>query len=80
MNIKKSQSYIELTVKNWENTEFGSTLTEMCEAAREYVNDTVEVHQVVNLGKRKGEWHYLIILNISQDLDDLGAPVESDYK
>ncbi len=62
------------------DTFFGSTLIEMCEAAREYVNDTVEVHQVVNLGKRKGECHYLIILNISQDLDDLGAPVENNYR
>jgi hypothetical protein len=52
----------------------------MCEAAREYENDHVEVHQVVNLGKCKGEWHYLIILNISQDLDDLGTPVESNYR
>ncbi|AKP76771.1 hypothetical protein ABFY54_00550 [Priestia megaterium] len=80
MNVKKSQSYIDLTVRNWDNTEFGSTLREMCEAAREYENDQVEVHQVVNLGKRKGEWHYLIILNISQDLDNLGALVESNYR
>ncbi|PEZ47132.1 hypothetical protein CN367_11515 [Priestia megaterium] len=80
MNFKKSQSYIDLTVRNWDNTEFGSTLREMCEAAREFENDHVEVHQVVNLGKRKGEWHYLIILNITQDLDNLGALVESNYR
>ena len=80
MNLKKSQSYIELTVINWDNTEFGSRLWEMCEAAKEYENDHVEVHQVVNLGKRKGEWHYLIILNISQDLDNLGALVENNYR
>ena len=80
MNLKKSQSYIDLTIKNWNNTEFGSKLWEMCEAAREYGNDQVEVHQVVNLGKRKGEWHYLIILNISQDLDNLGELIESNYR
>lgn len=44
MNFKKSQSYIDLTVRNWYNTELGSTLGEMCEAAREYENDQVEVH------------------------------------
>mgnify|MGYP001075110797 CR=1 FL=1 len=80
MKLKKSQSYIELTVINWDNTEFGNTLREMCEAAKEYENDNVKVHQVVDLGKRKGEWHYLIILNISQDLDNLGALVESNYR
>ncbi|MGG0485250.1 hypothetical protein ABEY65_17785 [Priestia aryabhattai] len=79
MNLKKGQSYVELTVKNWDNTELGSRLHEMCEVAKEYENDYVEVHQVVNLGKRKGEWHYLIILNISQDLDDLGPMVENNY-
>ncbi|MET3408424.1 hypothetical protein ABIC59_005913 [Priestia aryabhattai] len=31
MNFKKSQSYIDLTVRNWDNTEFGNTLREMCE-------------------------------------------------
>ncbi len=80
MNLKKKQSYIELKVINWDNTEFGSRLWEMCEAAKEYENDYVEVHQVVNLGKRKGEWYYLIILNITQDLDDLGALVENNYR
>ncbi|MCP1452334.1 hypothetical protein [Priestia megaterium] len=80
MNLKKSQSYIDLTIRNSDNTEFGSKLWEMCEAAREYKNDQVEVHQVVNLGKRKGEWHYLIILNISQDLDNLGELIESNYR
>ncbi|MFS2174040.1 hypothetical protein [Priestia megaterium] len=80
MNLRKSQSYIDLTIRNWDNTEFGSKLWEMCEAAREYKNDQVEVHQVVNLGKRKGEWHYLIILNISQDLDNLGELIEGNYR
>ena len=80
MNFKKSQSYIDLTVGNWDNTEFGSTLREMCEAAKEYENDNVKVHQVVDLGKRKGESHYLIILNISRDLDNLGALVKTNYK
>ncbi|MBY0201471.1 hypothetical protein H7U05_30140 [Priestia megaterium] len=60
---------------NWDKTDFGSTLREMCEAAKEYENDNIKVHQVVDLGKRKGESHYLIILNISQNLDNLGAPV-----
>jgi len=29
MNLKKSQSYIDLKIRNWDNTEFSSTLREM---------------------------------------------------
>jgi len=54
MTLKRNQSYIDFTVRKWCNTEFDSTLWEMCEAAREYINDTIEVHRVVKLGKRKG--------------------------
>lgn len=53
--FKKEPVLYRFDNKNWDNTEFGSKLWEMCEAAREYGNDQVEVHQVVNLGKRKGE-------------------------
>lgn len=51
----KSQVFIELDIANWDNTEFGSTLYEMCETNKEYENDLVEVHQVVFLGKRKAK-------------------------
>lgn len=80
MNIKRNQVFIQLDVSNWDNTDLGSTLHEMCQFNKEYENDIVEVHQVISLGKIKNEWKYLIILNISKDLDNLGAPVErNDY-
>ena len=79
-NVKKSQVFIELDIVNWDNTEFGSTLYEMCETNKEYENDLVEVHQVVFLGKRKSQDHYLIILNITQDINNLGKPVENLYR
>ncbi|MDM5358798.1 hypothetical protein [Peribacillus sp. ACCC06369] len=76
MKIKKSQTFVQLDVRNWDNTELVERLYEICETSKEYENDEVEVHQVVDLGKLKNEWRYLIILNISQDLDNLGAPVD----
>ncbi|WP_350302590.1 hypothetical protein [Peribacillus frigoritolerans] len=76
MNIKKNQKFVQLDVRNWDNTELVESLYEICETSKEYENDEVEVHQVVDLGKLKNEWRYLIILNISQDLDNLGAPVD----
>ncbi|MFY0781069.1 hypothetical protein [Peribacillus simplex] len=76
MKIKKSQTFVQLDVRNWDNTELVESLYEICETSKEYENDEVEVHQVVDLGKLKNEWRYLIILNISQDLDNLGAPVD----
>ncbi|MEY9867232.1 hypothetical protein ABIE66_002611 [Peribacillus sp. B2I2] len=76
MKIKKNQKFVQLDVRNWDNTELVESLYEICETSKEYENDEVEVHQVVDLGKLKNEWRYLIILNISQDLDNLGAPVD----
>ena len=76
MKIKKNQKFVQLDVRNWDNTELVESLSEICGTSKEYENDEVEVHQVVDLGKLKSEWRYLIILNISQDLDNLGAPVD----
>jgi len=57
MTLKRNQSYIDFTVRKWCNTEFDSASWEMCKAAREYINDTIEVHKLVKLGKCKGgEW------------------------
>ncbi|MFE4894532.1 hypothetical protein [Peribacillus butanolivorans] len=76
MKIKKSQKFVQLDVRNWDNTELVESLSEICVTSIEYENDEVEVHQVVDLGKLKNEWRYLIILNISQDLDNLGSPID----
>ncbi|MBK5441512.1 hypothetical protein JFV29_00605 [Peribacillus sp. TH16] len=76
MSIKKSQTFVQLDVRNWDNAELVESLYEICETSKEYENDVVEVHQVVDLGKLKNEWRYLIILNISQDLDNLGAQID----
>ncbi|WP_233260582.1 hypothetical protein [Paenisporosarcina sp. OV554] len=73
--MKRNQVFIHLEVSNWDNTDLSSTLHEMCHFNKEYENDIVEVHQVVSLGKINNEWRYLIILNISRDLENLGELV-----
>ncbi|ASJ55255.1 hypothetical protein BP422_17910 [Brevibacillus formosus] len=75
MNIKKNQVFVELEIANWDNTDLASTLYEMCYSHKEYENDVVEVHQVVDLGKSK----YLVIINITQDLDNLGDELDNPY-
>jgi hypothetical protein len=76
MNLKKSQEYVSLEIKNWDNTNFAATLYEICDSFRTYSNDFIEVHQVVKLGKINKEWRYVIIINITQDLDNLGILIE----
>ncbi|MFE4349959.1 hypothetical protein ACFVSS_24920 [Peribacillus butanolivorans] len=54
--LKKSQTFVQLDVRNWDNTELVESLYEICETSKAYENDVVEVHQVVDLGKLKNEW------------------------
>ncbi|MCE4049286.1 MULTISPECIES: hypothetical protein [Bacillaceae] len=76
MNLKKSQEYVSLEIRDWNNTNFAATLYEICDSHRTYSNDQIEVHQVVKLGKINKEWRFVIILNITQDLDNLGTLIE----
>ncbi|TQK62556.1 hypothetical protein FB479_105340 [Brevibacillus sp. AG162] len=79
MNIKKNQVFVELEVANWDNTDLSSSLIEICYSQKEYENDLIEVHQVVDLGKHKGNSKYLIIINITRDLDNLGDDLDNPY-
>lgn len=76
MKIKKTQQYVPLDIRSWDNTNFGQLLYEICDSVKIYTNDIVEVHQVVKLGKFGKDWKFIIIINISQDLDNLGALIE----
>ncbi|NTU22002.1 hypothetical protein HPY28_16880 [Brevibacillus sp. HB1.2] len=79
MNTKKNQVFVELEIANLNNTDLTSTLYEMCYSHKEYENDVIEVHQVVDLGKHKGKSRYLIIINITRDLDNLGEEIDNPY-
>ncbi|MFD1992536.1 hypothetical protein ACFSGI_21395 [Paenibacillus nicotianae] len=72
MNIQKFQTYIDLTVANWENTSMADTLREIVRSQRQYENDYVEIHQLIEIFKSDEESDFTIIINISRDLDDLG--------
>ena len=76
MNINKIQQYVPLDIRNWEKTDFAQLLYEICDSVKQYTNDVVEVHQVVKLGKFGKDYKFVIIINILQDLDNLGPAVE----
>ncbi|WP_017812501.1 MULTISPECIES: hypothetical protein [Paenibacillus] len=78
MNITKSQAYIELTIASWENTSLGATLAEIVRRQRQYQNDYVEVHQVVELFKTEDKADFLVILNVIRDVDNPGDPVPQE--
>jgi len=78
MNITKSQAYIELTIASWENTSLGATLAEIVRRQRQYQNDYVEVHQVVELFKTEDKADFLVILNVIRDVDNPGNPVPQE--
>ncbi|NTU33118.1 hypothetical protein HPY27_23435 [Brevibacillus sp. HB1.1] len=79
MDIKKKQVFVQLEIANRDNTDLPSSLVETCYSQREYENDMIEVHQVVDLGNHKGKSRYLIIINITQDLDNLGEEIDNPY-
>ncbi|WP_458120340.1 hypothetical protein [Paenibacillus sp. Z6-24] len=78
MNILKSQAYIELSIASWENTSLGATLAEIVRRQRQYQNDYVEVHQVVELFKTEETADFLVILNVIRDMDNPGDPVPQE--
>ena len=72
MNIQKFQTYIDLTVANWENTSMADTLREIVRSQKQYENDYAEVHQLIEIFKSDKESDFIIIINISRDLDNPG--------
>jgi hypothetical protein len=70
MNTKKFQTYVSLSTKDWSAETFVRTLEEIVASAKEYENDYVEIHQVLEMVVTEVE--YVIILNHTRNLDDLG--------
>ena len=72
MNTKKFQTYVALSTKDWSAETFVRTLEEIVSSAKEYENDYIEVHQVLEMVVTEVEVEYVIILNHTRNLDDLG--------
>lgn len=73
MNTKKFQTYVALsTKKDWSAETLVRTLEEIVTSAKEYENDYVEIHQVLETVVTEVEVEYVIILNHTRNLDDLG--------
>jgi hypothetical protein len=75
-NIQIKQKMFELDIDDKKNTNLASILSEMLLYERDYENDEVLVHQVLNLS-RIGEMptKFLVICNITRDLNNLGGKI-----
>ncbi|GIN89854.1 hypothetical protein [Siminovitchia terrae] len=77
MNIENFQTNVELDVANWDNTNIAETIDEIVHFSRNYENEVVTVHQIVNIGNvTKAGHRFLIILNHTRDLDNLGEELD----
>lgn len=72
MNTKKIQTYVALSTKDWSAETLVRTLEEIVASSKEYENDYVEIHQVLETVVTEVEVEYVIILNHTRNLDDLG--------
>ncbi|MDA1633372.1 hypothetical protein [Bacillus cereus] len=77
MNTKKFQTYVSLSTKDWSAETFVRTLEEIVASAKEYENDYIEIHQVLEMVVTEVEVEYVIILNHTRNLDDLGKYLKS---
>ncbi|WP_345956193.1 hypothetical protein [Bacillus wiedmannii] len=59
-------------MKDWSAETLVRTLEEIVTSAKEYENDYVEIHQVLETVVTEVEVEYVIILNHTRNLDDLG--------
>ncbi|WP_306647952.1 hypothetical protein [Bacillus wiedmannii] len=61
-------------MKDWSAETLVRTLEEIVTSAKEYENDYVEIHQVLEtvVTEVEVEVEYVIILNHTRNLDDLG--------
>ncbi|MDN4620276.1 hypothetical protein QCD85_19330 [Paenibacillus sp. PsM32] len=78
MTIQKFQTYIDLTVANWEQTSLANTLQEIVRSQKQYEHDYVEVHQVVKVSKSKQKSNFLIIINITRNTENPGELVDTN--
>lgn len=77
MNIHTEQLIVELKYRYWtEDYDLGESITEVRNSQKIYLNDIVEVQQVVDIGKVNEEFHrILIIMKLTRDLDNLGEKI-----
>ncbi|MBK5457039.1 hypothetical protein JFU08_24415 [Bacillus sp. TH23] len=61
-----------MSTKDWSAETLVRTLEEIVASSKEYENDYVEIHQVLETVVTEVEVEYVIILNHTRNLDDLG--------
>ncbi|MFJ7736589.1 hypothetical protein ACIQ2D_09615 [Lysinibacillus sp. NPDC097287] len=77
MNIETYQIFTELNIVHWESIDsISEKIGEVRNTAKQYANDVIEVHQVVDFGRVTERSHrILIIFNCKRDLDNLGEKI-----
>lgn len=77
MDIQTEQLIVELKIRYWtEDYDLGERITEVRNSQKIYLNDIVEVQQVVDIGKVNEEFHrILILIKLTRDLDNLGEKI-----
>lgn len=77
LNIQSYQLAIEYNIFNWDAIDdIGQSVMKVRDAQKQYVNDIVEIQQVVDFGRVTDRSHrILIIINLKRDLDNLGEEV-----
>lgn len=77
LNIQSYQLAIEYNIFNWDAIDdIGQSVMKVRDAQKQYVNDIVEIQQVVDFGRVTDRSHrILIIINLKRDLDNLDEEV-----
>ncbi|MFJ8100101.1 hypothetical protein [Lysinibacillus sp. NPDC096212] len=78
MNIQTYQISTDLNIVRWESIDsISEKINEVRNSQKQYTNDVIEIHQVVDFGRiTEGSPHkILIIFNCKRDLDNLGEKI-----
>ena len=78
MNIQTYQISTDLNIVHWESIDsISEKIDEVKNSQKQYTNDVIEIHQVVDFGRvtESSPHKILIIFNCKRDLDNLGDKI-----
>lgn len=78
MNIQTFQISTDLNIVHWESIDsISEKIREVGNSQKQYTNDVIEIHQVVDFGRvtERSPHIILVIFNCKRDLDNLGDKI-----
>lgn len=78
MTIQTYQISTDLNIVRWDSIDsISDKITEVGNSQKQYTNDIIEIHQVVNFGRITEDSPHIIVLifNCKRDLDNLGEKI-----